>query len=527
MFNIITCTKYQYLQFFITLLFGSFGILSFSPYNFWPAGIISCTNLLIHINIRYQWKQVILYSIFWSIGFFGCGLYWIYITISEYSNLPYYINVLLFIFLILYLTLFPVLFSIILLYMVRSCSYTWSIVIFAPILWSIIEYIRGHIFTGFPWLQLGYNQIDGPLKGIAPIFGVEGITFIIISISALIAYSIKTKQILPFFISISIVFLLWPLKFIKWYNLKSQDTIHISLVQGNINQHEKWDSNYIATIIQIYLQHTIPILGKTQIIIWPESAIPGNEIDYKNFLILLDSQLRKYKTSLITGIISTYDNPIDKNRCYYYNSIIVIGDVIPYKYTNYNRYNKHHLVLFSEKIPLSIFCESLFKIFNLPFSYIKAGHYIQSQLHISDIKITPAICYEMIFGNQIRDNFKFNTDFLLVIANNAWFGNSTGPWQFFQMVRMRALELGRPVLCSTNNGITAIINADGSIHTQIPQFISTVLDATIIPTTGKTFYATKFGSRIFWCYNIIICVLLFILHIIQKIINRKIYFKIL
>lgn len=505
-------TKYQCLQLFTSLLFGSFGILAFSPYNFWPASIIACTNLLIRI-IKSTWHKAMWHAIFWGIGFFGSGLYWIYNSIAQYSNMHCYINVFLIIFLILYLTSFPILFSVALISIIQLYPHTWSIIIFSPILWSIIEYLRGHIFTGFPWLQFGYTQIEGPLKGIAPILGVEGITFIIVLISTLLAFSIKTMQLLPLIISISILLCLWPLKWIKWYDLQSQNVTHISLVQGNIDQHVKWDSNYAEKIINTYLQHTFSMFGKTKIIVWPESAIPGNEIDYDNFLTVLDSQLRQHQINLITGIIGVRYH-INIGYCYY-NSIIVIGGPKPYKYPNYNRYDKHHLVLFSERLPFQIFFEPLLKIFNLPVSYMQKGYYLQPQLDVSNIKITSVICYEIILGNQMRNNFKFNTDFLLTIANDAWFGNSIGPWQHFQMARMRALELGRPLLCSTNNGITAIINADGTIQAQLPQFISAVLNDYVIPTTGMTLYA-KFGSYLFWCYNAIICIILIIFNFIRK-----------
>lgn len=504
--------KCQYLRLLTSLLFGSFGILAFSPYNFWPASIISCTNLLICI-MRATWKQATWHAIFWGIGFFGNGLYWIYNSIAQYSNIHDHIGIFLIIFLILYLTLFPVLFSVILVNIIQLYPYTWSIVIFSPILWSVIEYLRGNIFTGFPWLQFGYTQIDGPLKGIAPILGVEGITSIIILVSALLALSIKTMQLLPSIISISILLFLWPLKWIKWYSLQSQNAIHVALIQGNINQNIKWDSNYAETIIQTYLQHTYSMFGKTKIIIWPESAIPGNEIDYNNFLTLLDSQLRQHQINLITGIIGV--RYTDTGYCYY-NSIIVLGGSIPYIYPNYNRYDKHHLVLFSEKFPLQLFFKKpLLKIFNLSIPCIQAGHYLQPQLEVSNIKMTAVICYEIILGHQIRNNFKYNTDFLLTIANDAWFGDSIGPWQHFQMARMRAVELGRPLLCSTNNGITAIVNSDGIVQAQLPQFVSAALNMCVIPATGMTLYA-RFGSWLFWCYNTITFILLITFRFIKN-----------
>ncbi|URJ23496.1 apolipoprotein N-acyltransferase [Blochmannia endosymbiont of Camponotus sp. C-003] len=491
---VVVTTYYKYKQYlwsFIVLLFGAFGILGFSPYNFWPASIISLTVLL-KIILDSTWRRAAWYTFFWGVGFFGSGLKWIYISIDQFSNMYSCINILLIILLVLYLILFPILFSV-LLSLMQSYATIWHTVSAAPVIWSIVEYIRGYVFTGFPWLQFGYTQIDGPLKGIAPIFGVEGITFILILISGLLAVSIKRAQLSSTIVSLAILLLSWPLTRIQWYHLQPQRAVHVSLIQGNIDQRIKWNSNYVEKILKTYIGHTLPLLGKTKIIIWPESAIPGNEIEHNIVLTLLDHKLRQSQTNLITGIIGIR---YSKNYYHYYNSVIVLGESESYKYPNCNRYDKHHLVLCSERFPFQRFFKPLLNFFNIPVPFMQKGCYFQPPLSVSCIKMTTVICYEIIFGKQIRDNFKSDTDFLLTVANNAWFGNSIGPWQYFQMARMRALELGRPLLCSTNNGITAIVNADGSLQAQLPQFISGVLSDQVIPTTGWTPYA-KFGSWFF------------------------------
>ena len=167
-----------------------------------------------------------------------------------------------------------------------------------------------------------------------------------------------------------------------------------------------------------------------------------------------------------------------------------MGDKKPYQYPTSNRYLKHHLVPFGEYIPLQSLLEPISSLLNIPMSSMSSGSKIQKPLIMQGLKFTTVICYEAILSDLVLANFHNDSDFILTVSNDAWFGDSIGPWQHLQMVQARALEFGRNVIRSTNNGITAFIDSNGNIIKQAPQFETTTLSMKLSPIQGLTPYAT-------------------------------------
>ncbi|VFP86972.1 Apolipoprotein N-acyltransferase [Candidatus Erwinia haradaeae] len=482
----------QYLRLFAAFFTGALGTLSFSPYDFWQAALVSLCGLQ-GLTLNRTMQQASAISFIWGLGLFGSGLHWIYISMHTFYGVSFILSASLLCLLSAYLALYPLLF-IALLNKLCTTRLFLRLTIAAPVIWQITEFLRSWVFTGFPWLQFGYSQINGPLKGLAPLMGVEAITFSLMMISGLIVYALLKHRVIVIVLILVIFLVAGLLSKITWYLPLQNRIADVALVQGNISPSVICSPDQIENILKTYIRLSKPYVGKVSIIIWPESALPDFESNQQCFLRSSDKNLRMSGTTLVTGIL---DSRFEKNRYDVYNTIIVIGNKTPYHYCTRNHYQKNHLVPFGEYLPLKALLQFVIPFFNLSLSEFSQGEYIQPQLQVAGYNCTPALCYEVVLGQKMRDNIRSNTDFLLTLSNDAWFGGSTCPWQHLQMAQMRALELGRPLLYATNNGVTATINANGKISHIIPQFESKVLMTQVTPTAGLTPYV-QFGCLGVW-----------------------------
>ncbi|WP_085246780.1 apolipoprotein N-acyltransferase [Gilliamella mensalis] len=506
-------------QILLSLIFGGIAVFSYAPFHIWPLAFVSFTGLLWLIADKSK-KQAMLLGLVWGIGYFTAGIHWVYISIKQYGELPALVAIIILGLLILYLSLYPMLFAFLLRVtnrFVGQFSFK-QLVLIAPALWQVTEFLRGYILTGFAWLQLGYSQLDSPMRAYFPIFGIDGVNLLLTILCGLFVYCIKTiKNKKPKRHAAGAIIALFTIFFapialnnINWITVDNTRPANFALIQGNIPQSIRWTKEQLNNTLQTYAKLTQNNFNKDKIIIWSEASITDYEINQQSFLQYLDNQARAHDTEIAVGIV---DYRFSKDGYQYngniYNTLLVLGEKDPYQYPTTNRYQKHHLVPFGEFTPLESILEPIAELLNIPMSSMKSGEAKQPQIEIKGFKFTPAICYEIILSNLIWQNFAPDTDFLLTVSNDAWFGDSIGPKQHLQMAQARALEFGRPLIRSTNTGITAIIDPHGNIVKQIPQFKTGVLSATVSPTTGLTPYA-KWGILPYFAMIILMFISLFI-----------------
>lgn len=468
----------------LALAAGASGVLAFSPFDLWPAAFLSFSALLLLTEGRCV-KKNILNAFSWGLGFYSAGASWIYNSISVFGGMNMATNIVVMIMLISYLSLYPALFAYLLGFFSGRSSYI-PFMLAAPAIWYFTEYLRGHAFTGFPWLQLGYSQTNGPLQGLAPVGGVELITFIMVMLSGGIAYAILHRNIKAICVVILAMMLPSAASIWTWTTPVKERNTPVALVQGNISPAAKWRASEFKSVLDTYISLTRKASGRNALIVWPETAIPARTGQVGPLLEELNSLMFSNNNVLITGIIDSAASVEGRKD---FNAILALGNNPSFQPTPLHRYYKHHLVPFGEFTPLESLLKPLSLFFAFPESAFSRGSYIQPPLQAGDLVITPAICYEIVEGKQIRDNFRADSDAILTISDDAWFGHSIGPAQHFQMARMRAMELGRPLIRAANNGISAIVDGRGKVVSQLPQYQEGLLIGELTPETGLTPYA--------------------------------------
>jgi apolipoprotein N-acyltransferase len=459
----------------IALFSGAIFSYALAPFYYWWLALLSPALLYACLHKRSA-KHAFWIGWSYGIGLWFVGAFWLYTSIHVYGDTPAVLAILM----IAAMAIAMGLFSAIQTWLYRR-FFPETPLTFAP-LWILFEWAKTWVFTGFPWLFVGYAFTERYLDAYAPLFGVFGVSFVAVILACALIELLK-KRI--FWIVPSALLLLgaWGASQINFVSKKPEKPLSVSLIQGNIPQDLKWLTEYQQQTLFIYASLSRTEWGR-DLIVWPESSIPMFQSDIQPFLNAMDVQAKKNDSAWVTGI-PYWDQAASEQsgKVMYYNSMMASGADAS------GLYKKQRLVPFGEYIPLSgLLSWVLPALQNDPsMSGFSRGESSQAPFKIKQHALAAAICYEVAYPNLTRRNAS-QSDFLVTVSNDAWFTGTAGPWQHLQMVQMRAKENGRWFIRATNTGVTAFINEHGQIVKQAPINQQAVLRGQLPAMQGHTLY---------------------------------------
>jgi apolipoprotein N-acyltransferase len=418
---------------------------------------------------------------FWfGFGLFLTGTYWIYTSVHVFGKAPLWIAILLMVGLALIMGLFLAVAG----WLTSRLSHgeAWRIFFVGPAAWVVVEWLRGWVLTGFPWLAHGYGQIDSALAGWAPVLGVYGVSLMVLfSASAILVAIVTTGK--ERLMALPLIVLPWIvggiLGAVSWTEAYG-DPVQTTIIQAGIPQDQKWLREQRQPTLDYYRSSTLSV-PESDLVIWPEVAIPARDDYVEDYLRIIESDARRNGQSVLVGILEAGRDRSAETRTY--NSVLLLGT------EERQFYRKRHLVPFGEYFPVPASIREWMRLQNLPYSDLAAGSDVQPLLVAADgTKLAVAICYEDSFGAEQLYAFP-DAGILINVSNDAWFGDSIAPHQHLQIARMRALEVGRYVVRSTNTGVSAFIGPEGELLKTGKQFEAEVMTASIRTHQGSTLYA--------------------------------------
>ena len=452
------------------IFLGALSSLSLPPNNFILINYVTFSFFFIYIFQKKKLgnsSQTFLYGWLFGFGSFLTNLYWITISLTFDENFKFLIPIA--------LILIPAFLAI----FYRDVTYCFFIInikkpvsnlLLFSLLFGLIEFLRGTILTGFPWNLIAYSFSNNlEIIQITSLIGIYAFNILCISIftsPAILILRQNRKEI-----AICIFLLLSPIILYMTGSSKIKLFQSLDLVENNyviraigskIDLDRFYGDTDAVLVIDELIKLSEPDLETKTLFIWPEGIIPNiNQLELKQFEILFDKNFNK---NHLLGIgINSAEKINNENK--FYNSFSFYNhdlDLI-------SAYNKVNLVPFGEFLPF----ERILGIIGLKsltnnyqsFSSGKNREIIKINVSDFDLKILPLICYEIVYSGKIFENPDF--DYIINISEDGWFGNSIGPHQHFTHSIFRAVESGKYLIRSANNGITAIVNPTGFIEKKI------------------------------------------------------------
>jgi apolipoprotein N-acyltransferase len=461
------------------------------------------------------WKSAALTGGAFGFGNFVTGVWWLYVSMHDYGGMAPPLAAAALVLFSLYLAVYPALAAAVWSFCAghaqngalddKPFSPTWHGAFAFASAWAVSEWLRGYVFTGFPWLASGYPQVDGPLAGYAPVAGVYGVGWMLALVAALIVQAAvrmrepaelrkgatRTSRVVPaagVAVALIVAGMLLPL---ATWTVPSNAPLKVRLLQGNVKQEMKFEQAGMVAAINEYQQM---ITAKpADLVVTPETAIPVliQELPAP-FATAMRNFVDTTGTSVLFGAIGGTITP-EGRLVDYTNSTF---GITPGSHELY-RYDKHHLVPFGEFVPWGF--RWFVNLMSIPLGDFSRGAPVQKPFLVHNQPVSVDICYEDIFGEEIARSIRESDTPAGVLVNStnlAWFGDTIALDQHLQIARMRSLETGRPMLRATNTGTTAAIDARGNVIARLAPFTVGSIDVTVQGTSGNTPYVTSGNNTV-------------------------------
>ncbi len=457
----------------LLFLFGAMTTLTFAPFGLYflmPVVMLPVMFVWVFTPPRASAKL----SFWYGAGLFLSGTYWLYISIHVFGQAPLWVAMLIMVGLVLIMSAYCAAAGWIISRLAEGSARRLLFV--GPAAWVTIEWLRGWLMSGFPWLAAGYSQIDSTLAGWVPLVGVYGASVVtVLSSAALLGAVIEKGRarwlyagavILPWLVGAA-------LQPIQWTEA-TDGSLRTTIVQGGVSQDRKWAADEFKPTLELY-RNALLEYHDSDLVIWPEVAIPSTIDQVERYIREWQSDIQSQPRTLLFGIL---ERDLEAGKIF--NSVVMLN--------GHDRqiYRKRHLVPFGEYFPVPDFVRKWMRLMSLPTSDMSAGDEDQPLLEgLSGDKMAVAICYEDAYGAEQLYALP-EASVLINVSNDAWFGDSIAPHQHLEIARMRALEAGRYVVRATNNGVSAFIGPKGELLDTAPQFEYAAMTMDIIPHTGAT-----------------------------------------
>lgn len=453
---------------------GGLSVFAYAPFGVFPLALPSLAALALLLARAARARDGFFFGFAWGLGAFLAGVSWLYVALNRYGGMPMPLAALAILLFCAYLALFPALVGGLFVRLAQGGALRRA-ALFAG-LWIVAELLRGGLFTGFPWLAVGYSQTPpSPLAGFAPVIGVYGVGGLLAFVAALVAFT-PWRRAVPAMSAACAVVVLGAagsgLGRIGWTQ-PTGEPIDVALIQTNIEQALKWQPERLTDWLETNAR--LASGQDADLVVLPETTLPmlADQLP-AGYLDGLAAQMRARDANLVLG---TFLRDADGGI---YNAALSVGK------SPTQTYAKHHLVPFGEYSP-PLF-GWFYKWVNIPMSDQTRGAADQPPLRLGDQRVAVNICYEDLFGRELIRALPEAT-LMLNISNLAWYGDSLAQPQHLQIARMRALETGRPMLRSTNTGMTAVVLPDGSVAGVLAAFTRGALHSAVTGYEGLTPYA--------------------------------------